>query len=617
MLRAENDKFRCENIAMRETLKNVICPSCGEPPDGKDMHFNEQDLRMENARLKEELDRVSSIASKYIGRPISHLSPIQPMPFSPLDLTMGCFRGQAIGPSLDLDLLSRNSSIATLPMQTVGIADMEKSIMMETAANAMNELMRLAQSNEPLWMRSSTGNELLNLEVYNKIFPRPNHLKSPDISIEASRGSCPVVMNGLTLVNMFLDTGKWMELFPTIVSQAKTIEVLASGVAGTQSGSLQLMYAELQVLSPLVSTREFYFLRYCQQIGEGLWAIADVSIDISRDNQFVFPSHACRLPSGCLIYDLHNGYSKVLWVEHVEVEERTPTNRLYKDLINSGMAFGAQRWLTTLQRMCERFLCLMLTSSPTRDTGGEIPSSKGRRNLMKLAQRMIVSFCSSISASSGHRWMMLSGSDDVGVRVTVRSSTDPGQSNSVILSASTSIWLPVSPHNVFSFFRDERTRAQWDVLSNGSSVQEVAHIANGSHPGNCISVLRAFSSSPNNMLILQECCTDESGSLVVYSPIELPAINITMSGDDTSYIPLLPSGFTILPDGRPNGGASTSSDPQGNVGRSTGSLITVVFQILVSSLPSVKLNDESVTTVHKLVGATIDQIKAALNCTSA
>lgn len=152
-----------------------------------------------------QLDRVSSIASKYIGRPISRLSPIQPIPFSPLDLTMGCFRGQAIGPSLDLDLLSRNSSIATLPMLTVGIADMEKSIMMETAANAMNELMRLAQSNEPLWMRSSTGNELLNLEVYNKIFPRPNHLKSPDISIEASRGACPVVMNGLTLVNMFLD----------------------------------------------------------------------------------------------------------------------------------------------------------------------------------------------------------------------------------------------------------------------------------------------------------------------------------------------------------------------------------------------------------------------------
>lgn len=119
---------------------------------------------------------------------------------------MGSFRGQELGPSLDLDLLSRNSSIATLPMQTVGIADMERSIMMETAANAMNELMRLVQTNEPLWMRSSTGNDLLNLEAYERIFPRPNHLKRPDIHIEASRGSCPVIINGLTLVNMFLDS---------------------------------------------------------------------------------------------------------------------------------------------------------------------------------------------------------------------------------------------------------------------------------------------------------------------------------------------------------------------------------------------------------------------------
>jgi hypothetical protein len=29
-----------------------------------------------------------------------------------------------------------------------------------------------------------------------------------------------------------------------------------------------------------------------------------------------------------------------------------------------------------------------------------------------------------------------------------------------------------------------------DALSNGNSLNEVAHIANGSHPGNCISLLR-------------------------------------------------------------------------------------------------------------------------------
>uniref|UniRef100_A0A0A9G2X6 HD-Zip IV C-terminal domain-containing protein n=1 Tax=Arundo donax TaxID=35708 RepID=A0A0A9G2X6_ARUDO len=85
-----------------------------------------------------------------------------------------------------------------------------------------------------------------------------------------------------------------------------------------------------------------------------------------------------------------------------------------------------------------------------------------------------------------------------------------------------------------------------------------------------------------------------------------------MSGEDPSAIPLLPSGFTILPDGRP--GASTSASALGSP--AAGSLVTVAFQILVSSLPSSKLNAESVATVNSLISTTVEQIKAALNCAS-
>ncbi|XP_027359063.1 homeobox-leucine zipper protein HDG11-like isoform X2 [Abrus precatorius] len=606
-LRAENDKIRCENIAIREALKNVICPSCGGPPINEDSYFDEQKLRLENAQLKEELDRVSSIAAKYIGRPISQLPPVQPIHISSLDLSMGSFGSQGLGgPSLDLDLLpgSSSSSMPNVPpYQPACLSDMDKSLMSDIASNAMEELIRLLQTNEPLWIKSSAdGRDVLNLDTYERMFPKTNsHLKNPNVRIEASRDSGVVIMNGLTLVDMFMDPNKWMELFPTIVTMARTIEVISSGMMGGHSGSLQLMYEELQVLSPLVSTREFYFLRYCQQIEQGLWAIVDVSYDFPQDNQFAPQFRSHRLPSGCFIQDMPNGYSKVTWIEHVEIEDKNPVHRLYRNIIYSGMAFGAQRWLTTLQRMCERLACLMVTGNSTRDLGGVIPSPEGKRSMMKLAQRMVTNFCTSISASPGHRWTTLSGLNEIGVRVTVHKSTDPGQPNGVVLSAATTIWLPIPPQTVFNFFKDERKRPQWDVLSNGNAVQEVAHIANGSHPGNCISVLRAFNTSQNNMLILQESCVDSSGSLVVYCPVDLPAINIAMSGEDPSYIPLLPSGFTISPDG----GSSSS-----------GSLITVAFQILVSSLPSAKLNMESVTTVNSLIGNTVQQIKAALNCPS-
>ncbi|KAG6534433.1 hypothetical protein ZIOFF_008319 [Zingiber officinale] len=626
LLRAENDKIRCENIAMREALKHVICPSCGGPPSNEDSYFDEQKLRMENARLKEEvnyvaslppcyqlqLDHVSSMASKYLGRPITQLPPVQPLSISSLDLSVGGYSNPGLSPSLDLDLLCRSSSSAFPYAFPTATSELEKPLMVEMATNAMEEFIRLVQTDEPLWVKSgSDGRDMLQLETYERMFQRPGQqLKLLDTRIEASRDSALVIMSALALVDMFMDASKWQELFPTIVSKARPIEVLASGMAGSSSGSLILMYAEMQVLSPVVPTREFCFLRYCQQIDQGMWAVADVSVDFPRDNHLA--SQSRRLPSGCFIEEVPNGYSKVTWVDHVEIEEKNPVHVLFNDLISSGMAFGAQRWLTTLQRMCERFACFSVAGVPTRDAG-VAPSPDGKRSMMKLAQRMVSNFCANVGSSIGHKWTTLSGPSDIGVRVTLHKSTDVGQPNGVVLSAATSIWLPISPESVFSFFKNERTRTQWDVLSNGNTVQEVAHITNGSHPGNCISLLRGLNSGQNTMLILQECFTDASGSAVVYSPIDLPAINIVMSGEDPSYIPILPSGFTILPDGRSTGGqgASSSSNPMGG---SSGSLVTVAFQILMSSLPSAKLNLESVMTVNNLISTTVQQIKSALNC---
>nr|XP_043613752.1 homeobox-leucine zipper protein HDG11-like [Erigeron canadensis] len=651
-LRAENDKIRCENIVIREALKKLVCPTCGGPPIGEDCYFDEQKLRFENAQLKEELDRVSSIAAKYIGRPMLQLPPVQPIHMSSLDLSMASSYGGGggtssrmmmmnhPGSSLDLDLFtgsaigasSSTSNPDPLFQHPVHLSDMDKSLMADIATNAMDELIRLVQTNEPLWTKGSSkdGMEILNLDNYKRVFPRPSDtLKNPNIRTEASKASSVVMMNSLQLVDIFLDSNKWVELFPSIVSKSRTIEVISSGMLGSQSGSLQLMYEELQVLSSLVPTRQFYLLRFVQQIEQGSWAVVNVSYEVPQYSSYInsrFKAH--RLPSGCLIQDMPNGYSKVTWVEHTEVEEIALIDRLYRDFIHSGLAFGAKRWISCLQRACERSASLMMNNAPSHDLGGVIPSPEGKRSMMKLSQRMVTNFCSSINPSNGNQWTSHSGMNEFEVRATLHKSTDPGQPNGMVLSASTTIWLPVSPQNVFDFLRDSRTRPQWDVLSNQNPVQEVAHISNGSHPGNCISVLRAYTPSQNNMLILQESCTDTLTSLVVYCPVDLPAINIAMNGEDPSYIPLLPSGFIITTDGHNEiitssqlntDGASTSntdvvSNDQGVT--STGSLVTVVFQIQVSSLPAAKMSPESLATVNNLITNTVHQIKASLNGSS-
>lgn len=73
------------------------------------------------------------------------------------------------------------------------------------------------------------------------------------------------------------------------------------------------MSAEFQVPSPLVPTRENYFVRYCKQHTDGTWAVVDVSLDSLRPNSI---SRTRRRPSGCLIQELPNGYSKVMLISH-------------------------------------------------------------------------------------------------------------------------------------------------------------------------------------------------------------------------------------------------------------------------------------------------------------
>lgn len=135
-------------------------------------------------------------------------------------------------------------------------------------------------------------------------------------------------------------------------------------------------------------------------------------------------------------------------------------------------------------------------------------------------------------------------------------------------------------------------------------------------------MLQAMNANQSSMLILQETCIDAAGSLVVYAPVDIPAMHVVMNGGDSAYVALLPSGFSIVPDGPGSRGGPNSNghNINGNGGggsqRVGGSLLTVAFQILVNSLPTAKLTVESVETVNNLISCTVQKIKAALQCES-
>ncbi|KAJ4980761.1 hypothetical protein NE237_031598 [Protea cynaroides] len=554
-LRSENDKLRAENMRYKEALSNASCPNCGGPTALGEMSFDEHHLRIENARLREEIDRISGIAAKYVGS--KSLVPCYPhlTPQVTRSLDLGVGNYGVHGPGGEMygvgDLL-RSISVPT---------EADKPMIIELAVAAMEELIRMAQLGEPLWLPDNqTGAEVLCEDEYVRTFPRGIGPKPYGLKAEASRETAVVIMNHINLVEILMDVNQWASVFSGIVSRGMTLEVLSTGVAGNCNGALQVMSAEFQVPSPLVPTRESYFVRYCKQHADGTWAVVDVSLDNLRPNP---GTRSRRRPSGCLIQEMPNGYSKVIWVEHVEVDDRAVHN-IYRPLVNSGLAFGAKRWVATLDRQCERLASAMATNIPSGDIG-VITSQDGRKSMLKLAERMVISFCAGVSASTTHTWTTVSGGGAEDVRVMTRKSIDdPGRPPGIVLSAATSFWLPVPPKRVFDFLRDEHSRSEWDILSNGGVVQEMAHIANGRDPGNSVSLLRVNSanSSQSNMLILQESCTDS-----------------------TDYVALLPSGFAILPDGPP--------DAEG--------IINELLLLTVSFLaPLIELRPQFHATLHEL-----------------
>ncbi|KAL5792478.1 hypothetical protein ACOSP7_001072 [Xanthoceras sorbifolium] len=637
LLRQENDKLRAENMSIRDAMRNPICTNCGGPAIIGDISLEEQHLRIENARLKDELDRVCALAGKFLGRPISSLANSVPpqLPNSSLELAVGSngFGGLStvtttlpLGPDFGAGISSALTAMAP-NRSAAGVTGLDRSIersmFLELALAAMDELVKLAQPDDPLWIRNfEGGRDMLNHEEYMRSFTPCIGLKPNGFVTEASRETGMVIINSLALVETLMDPNRWAEMFPCMIARTSTTDVISSGMGGTRNGALQLMHAELQVLSPLVPVREVNFLRFCKQHAEGVWAVVDVSIDTIRETSSGAPTfvNCKRLPSGCVVQDMPNGYSKVTWVEHAEYDD-SQVHQLYKPLISSGMGFGAQRWVATLQRQCECLAILMSSTVSTRDHTAI--TAGGRRSMLKLAQRMTDNFCAGVCASTVHKWNKLNaGNVDEDVRVMTRKSVDdPGEPPGIVLSAATSVWLPVSPQRLFDFLRDERLRSEWDILSNGGPMQEMAHIAKGQDHGNCVSLLRASAINANqsSMLILQETCIDAAGSLVVYAPVDIPAMHVVMNGGDSAYVALLPSGFAIVPDGPGSRGPGANGGPTSGNGvtpRVSGSLLTVAFQILVNSLPTAKLTVESVETVNNLISCTVQKIKAALQCES-
>jgi homeobox-leucine zipper protein len=230
LLKQENDKLRAENMTIREAMRTPICGSCGSPAMLGEVSLEEQHLCIENARLKDELNRVYALATKFLGKPISmlsgpmlqpHLSSL-PMPSSSLELAVGGFRGLGSIPSATMPgSMSDFAGGVSSPLGTVitparatgsahpSMVGIDRSMLLEMAISAMDELVKLAQIDEPLWLSSLNGSPnkaMLNFEEYAQSFPPCIGVKPVGYVSEASRESGLVIIDdSVALVETLMD----------------------------------------------------------------------------------------------------------------------------------------------------------------------------------------------------------------------------------------------------------------------------------------------------------------------------------------------------------------------------------------------------------------------------
>ncbi|TVU35032.1 hypothetical protein EJB05_16898, partial [Eragrostis curvula] len=611
LLRSEMDKLQEENRAMRELIKKPSpCPSCGVA-SGNEEHL----LRLENAKLKAEIESLrGTLASPAADAVASPTSPCA---------------------------IQTNKASSLDDYVAGGLLGLDKARILELAVRAMDELTAMCSAGEPLWVRSvETGRDVLNYDEYVRLFPhddddpetggpggRLRRQGRPGLCTSRRRSLC--VPSWMWYVyRRFSDSltrsNQWKELFPSMVSNASTLSVIRAGEDGGQDGVVQLMFAELQMLTPLVPTREFCFLRYCKKLGAEKWATVDVSFDKAEPGAQK-SSTVCeclKKPSGCIIEEQTNGHCKVTWVEHTKCRSATVPS-LYRAATASGLAFGARRWLAALQLQCERMVFSVATNIPTRDSNG-VATMAGRRSVLKLAQRMTSSLCRGIGASRGTTWSKApNGGGDV--RVMSRTNTgDPGEPQGLIACAVLSTWLPVSPTVLLDLLRDETRRHEWDVMLTGRAVQSCVSVTKGKDRGNSVTIYASFSSlslaakssaeEQDGKWIIQDSCVGPCESIVAYAPVDAATLRPVVDGHDSSGVAVLPCGFAVTPDGLDSKPAVITSSKDDD-GRAAGSLVTVAFQALAGAPPTDDaLPADSVAKVTGLVACVLGNIKKALGC---
>ncbi|CAE6010712.1 unnamed protein product [Arabidopsis arenosa] len=275
-LREDHDRLLVTQHQLRSAMLHSLCNICGRATNCGDIDYEVQILMVENAKLEREIDQ-------YYSKIRSHPNQMLVNPFQPAPHCSSSNPGINATPELGLGGGTRTT-------------EKERSMFLNLAITALKELIELEAKHCPFGKIDSGSSKAVSL-IYEKYENASNNV------IKTSRACCGGFKRHRFSPHDLLDSGQ------DFYGHASTRKVIPTGSGGTKSGSLQLIQAEFQIISPLVPKRQVTFLRYCKELRQGFWVVVDVTPD--QNPTLLSDGGSNRLPSGVFIEDMANGYSKV------------------------------------------------------------------------------------------------------------------------------------------------------------------------------------------------------------------------------------------------------------------------------------------------------------------
>ncbi|PWA98544.1 Homeobox domain-containing protein/START domain-containing protein [Artemisia annua] len=393
------------------------------------------------------------------------------------------------------------------------------------ASDAIAELLTLCQGNEDLWAKDQiTGKDVLVQHQYNVLYPK-------SVYHNGSRGFCDCKMDDKDLAYM-LSQENWCEVFPNMVAKEKMIQILSPLDSEDPDGSLFLIYKEYQLTpTKLSANRKLIVFRTCKKIDQG-WIVAEVTHEHNQ-NESAYQPNCQRLPSGCLIEPITNGFSRVTWVEHIE----------------GGVAFGVTEMLSCLERTCER----KSIEEATRAIENPSFQDKEKSILMRLGHTMVKGLFDQIGPNEDENSIFPSFDDFT---------TFYKVNDEVVGGAVMSFIVTQSPDFVLEILGNVKIRHEWDHLMGFRKLHPIVCYPTAEDTRNTVSLSKM---DDEDIMLIQEVTVERARSLVVWSTLPRDASYRISLGEETD-IPLLVSGFVICQNG------DTTANSMG------GSVVTLVLR---------------------------------------